>query len=41
MGGQIDWDALPVMCEIQGVKDVEILIVQLNAILGHQRRGND
>ena len=41
MGGQIDWDALPVLCEMQGVKDVEILITQLAAIQNSQRGSAD
>lgn len=32
MGGQLDWSALPVVAELLGVADVEILIHQLVAI---------
>jgi len=32
MGGQIDWSALPVLCEVHGVDDVERLIRELIAI---------
>lgn len=35
MGG-IDWAALPVICEMLGIEDVETLIVQLVAIRDHQ-----
>jgi hypothetical protein len=41
MGGEIDWEALPVICEMHGVKDVEILITQLAAIRDHQSKGRD
>jgi hypothetical protein len=36
MGGQIEWSALDVFCEMYGVTDVELLIVQLTAIREHQ-----
>lgn len=29
MGGGLDWNALPILVEIYGVKDVEALIAQL------------
>jgi len=29
MGGTIDWNALPILTEIYGVKDIEALIAQL------------
>jgi hypothetical protein len=32
MGGQIDWNALPVICELLGVSDIEKLVVQLIVI---------
>ena len=32
MGGQIDWAALPILCEVHGVEDVEELLAQLSAI---------
>ena len=32
MGGKIDYAALPILCEIYGVTDVEELLVQLVAI---------
>ena len=35
MGGQVDWAALPVLCEIYGVEDVEKLLVELEAIRAH------
>ena len=37
MGGQIDWNGLPVICEMYGVKDVEILIIQLTTIRDNPR----
>lgn len=35
MGNQIDWGGLPVVCELLGVTDVEVLIHQLFAIREH------
>lgn len=35
MGGQIDWAALPVIVEMLGIDDVEVLIARLMAIRGH------
>jgi hypothetical protein len=32
MGGRIDYAALPVLCEMFGVTDVETLLIQLVAI---------
>lgn len=32
MGKKIDYDALPVLCGIHGVTDIEILLIQLVAI---------
>ena len=32
MGGTIDWAALPLLVEIHGVDDIELLIDQLVAI---------
>lgn len=37
MGG-IDWAALPIVCEMLGIQDVETLIVQLVAIRDHQNK---
>lgn len=37
MGG-IDWAALPIVCEMLGVSDVEVLITQLVAIRDHQNK---
>ncbi len=31
----IDWDALPLLCELYGVEDLELLIAQLVAIREH------
>ena len=36
MGG-LDWSALPVVCEMLGVKEPEVLITQLVAIRDAQR----
>lgn len=35
MGGQLDWQALPILCEICGIVDVEILLTELYAIRAH------
>lgn len=35
MGG-LDWTALPIVCDVLGVQDIETLIVQLVAIRDHQ-----
>lgn len=32
MGGAIDWQALPLVAEMFGIEDIEILIAQLVAI---------
>lgn len=32
MGGAIDWQALPIVAEILGVEDIEMLITHLIAI---------
>ena len=39
MGG-MDWSALPVVAELLGIEDVDILIMELTAIRDAQR-GND
>jgi len=38
MGGQIDWTGLPLIAEILGVDDLEVLIVQLAALRDWQRK---
>ena len=35
LGNQIDWNGLPIICEMLGVDDVELLIHQLFAIREH------
>ncbi|HSH47553.1 MAG TPA: hypothetical protein VK991_03070, partial [Halomonas sp.] len=37
MGGEIDWQALPLLAEIKGVKDIELLITGLTTIRDHFR----
>jgi hypothetical protein len=32
MGGAIEWGALPVLCEMHGVRDVDLLIAWLVAL---------
>jgi hypothetical protein len=32
MGGLIDWNAVPVFCELYGIEDVELFIAHLTAI---------
>jgi hypothetical protein len=46
MGRQIDWQALPVICDLLGVEDVEALVDDLLTVRDHvdrlmeaQRRG--
>lgn len=41
MGGQIDWAGLPLVADLLGIEDLEILIVQLNLIRNHLTRGED
>ena len=36
MGGEIKWSALPILCEMFGIEDVELLVRQLNAIRDSQ-----
>lgn len=38
MDGSIDWSALPVLVNLYGIDDPEILIEQLQAIREHMRR---
>jgi hypothetical protein len=38
MGGDLQWSALPVLCAIHGIEDVESLISQLVAIRNVQVR---
>lgn len=37
----IDWNALPVVAEMLGVRDVEMLIARLVAIRGHANKKTD
>jgi hypothetical protein len=39
MGGVIDWAGLPVVAELIGVKDVEMLVLQLLTIKEYADRG--
>lgn len=38
MGGRIDWAALPVVCELYGIRDPDTFIAQLVAIREHVRK---
>ena len=38
MGGDFQWAALPLLCEIHGIDDLETLITQLIAIRDTQAR---
>lgn len=38
MGGEIDWNALPVVAEIFGIEDIESLVFQLVEIREFNRR---
>lgn len=38
MGGQIDWAGLPLVADLLGIDDLEILITQLAALRDWQRR---
>lgn len=40
MGG-IDWAALPVVCDMLGISDPELLIYQLAAIRDHQNANRE
>ena len=44
MGGELNWSALPIVAEMLGVEDVELLIAELSAIREWQnekeRRGD-
>ena len=37
MAGELNWAALPILCEIHGIEDVELLVRQLLAIRDQQR----
>lgn len=36
LGARIDWQGLPLVCEILGIEDVEMLISQLEAIRDYE-----
>lgn len=38
MGGEINWAGLPLVADLLGIDDLELLIVQLAAIRDHQRK---
>lgn len=38
MGGQIDWAGLPLVADLLGVDDLEILVEQLAALRDWQRK---
>lgn len=38
MGGQIDWAGLPLVADLLGIEDLEMLITQLATIRDFQRR---
>ena len=35
LGGTIDWQGLPVICELLGITDVEMLLYELMVIRNH------
>lgn len=37
MGGEIDWAALPLLAEMKGVQDIDLVIIGLTAIRDHFR----
>ena len=39
MGGQIDWSGLPLVADLLGIEDLEMLITQLATLRDFQRRG--
>ena len=39
MGGQIDWAGLPVVAELLGIQDVELLVAQLVLIRDQKHDG--
>jgi hypothetical protein len=41
MGGQIEWSALPLLCEVYGIDDPDTHIHALVAIRDHVRRQNE
>ena len=38
LGGRIDWAGLPIVAELLGLEDLEMLIMQLNIIAASQDR---
>jgi hypothetical protein len=38
MGGTIDWAGLPLVAEMLGIEDLEILVAQLAALRDWQRK---
>jgi hypothetical protein len=38
MNGELNWTALPIVCEMVGVTDIEPLIARLCAIRDYQRK---
>jgi hypothetical protein len=41
MGGVIDWQALPVVAEMQGVDDIETFVARLTTIRDWQQENRD
>ncbi len=40
MGGAVDWSALPVLCELHGVRDVDLLVAWLVALREQMKDAN-
>jgi len=38
MSGELNWSALPIVSEMLGVTDIDVLVAQLCAIRDHQRK---
>lgn len=41
MGGEINWNALPVLVDVYGIADMEMFLAELVAIRDHFRRLKD
>jgi hypothetical protein len=37
MGGEIDWAAIPILCPMFGITDVELFVVQLTTLRNHMQ----
>jgi len=39
MGGEVNWTALPYVCELYGINDIELFLINLTTIRDHGNGG--